>query len=109
MHNILDPISHHLIIRPFVIDEDTLETLRCVEYYSHEQLQNFSTTPKQETDHFYEMLKRTSLLLTTLKKEKIDVFAGENLEFVFDASAQRWCPVNPRAEEADRNPLACFK
>ncbi|KAL5109464.1 Integrator complex subunit 6 [Taenia crassiceps] len=109
MHNILDPISHRLIIRPFVIDENTLKTLESVQHYSHEQLQNFSTTPKQETDHFYEMLKRTSLLLTTLKKEKIDIFAGGNLEFVFDAGAQQWCPVNPRTEEANRNQLTRFK
>lgn len=109
MHNILDPISHRLILRPFVIDEKTMEVLKLIGHYSRQQLQDFSTTPKQETDHFYEMLRRASVLLTTLKKEKLDIFAGGNLEFVFDEGEQQWCPVNPHAKEATKISLICFK
>lgn len=108
MHSIIDPISHILCIKPFVITRSTMKALSGRESKTNEELAWYSTTPQQETNHFYDMLRRTSSLMTSLMREKTDFFAGGNLMFAFNAKSNQWTPLNSQTEAVLKNPLTSF-
>lgn len=107
MNNIMHPTSHHLILRPFTIDDNTLRALASLRNLPNKQLQRFSTTPEQETDQFYEKLRLTGHLLTNLKESGVNLFAQGNLEF-FYGNVNHWHPANVQTREAVRYLLTCL-
>ena len=109
MNNILDPISHSIILKPFTIGEKTQKALMCLRYLSDEQLKQFSTTPEQETDHFYKRLRLTGHLFANLKKDGVDLFAQGSLEFIYKDNLKQWCPANEQTEDAVKYSLTYLK
>ncbi|KAM7536047.1 hypothetical protein Aperf_G00000096993 [Anoplocephala perfoliata] len=108
MHSIIDPISHILRIKPFAITQSTMRALSGRESKTNEELAWCSTTPQQETSHFYDMLRRTSSLMASLMQGKTDFFSEGNLEFAFDAESKQWTPLNSQTEAVLKHPLTSF-
>lgn len=105
MQNVFDFESHQLILKPFHLDEETLEVVSQFEFMPRNQLEMYSTTPRQETSVFYELLRLQGRLISHLSDSKRNLFAGGDLRFVYDANLKHWYPDGPNAEEALKIPL----
>lgn len=108
LHSILDPVSHILRLKEFSIPISTMVFLSRRAKATNSQLQNFSTTPQNETAHFYDMLRRTGEFMAYLLDTGWDFFENGDLEFSYDCESKRWAPLNPQTEEALKHPLTSF-
>nr|CDS27518.1 protein N terminal asparagine amidohydrolase [Hymenolepis microstoma] len=108
MNSIFDPVSHVLRFVEFNIPPSDMVHYARRSRRTNAELANCSTTPKQETNHFYDMLRRTGDLLAHMLVEKRNFFENGNLEFSYDANLKCWIPLNPQTEEALRHPLTSF-
>nr|CDS27517.1 protein N terminal asparagine [Hymenolepis microstoma] len=106
MNNILDPLSHRLCFKPFMIHWKKMIELSQLASKPETELTQYSKTSLQESDHFYNLLRRTSGLVGYMLVSGNDFFEGRNLELSLDATRKQWIPLNPQTESAMRHQLA---
>ncbi|KAM3185872.1 hypothetical protein ACTXT7_005496 [Hymenolepis weldensis] len=106
MSNILDPLSHRLCFKPFMIHWKKMVELAQLASKAKAKLEQYSKTPQQESDHFYNLLRRTSGLVGYMLVSGNDFFEGRNLELSLDVTKKQWTPLNPQTESAKRHQVA---
>lgn len=106
MSNILDPLSHRLCFKPFMIHWKKMVELAQLASRAKAKLAQYSKTPQQESDHFYNLLRRTSGLVGYMLVSGNDFFEGRNLELSLDVTKKQWIPLNPQTESAKKHQLA---
>ncbi|KAL7061057.1 hypothetical protein AAHC03_09695 [Spirometra sp. Aus1] len=107
MNSIFDPLTYNITIRPFSFNPLTLVEARKFAHLPREQLEHFSTTPKQESDGFYTMLRALGQLLTNMSAEP-EIFRKGLLTFSYDTLTNSWKPLNVASVEASRNLWATY-
>ncbi|KAM3185873.1 hypothetical protein ACTXT7_005497 [Hymenolepis weldensis] len=108
INSIFDPVAHVLRFVEFNVPLRNMVHLAQRARQTNAELANCSTTPRQETNHFYDMLRLTGDLLAHMLVKRKNFFENGNLEFSFDANSKCWIPLNPQTEEALRHPLTSF-
>ncbi|VDN99589.1 unnamed protein product [Rodentolepis nana] len=106
MSNILDPLSHRLCFKPFMMHWKKMIELSQLASKPEAELAQYSKTPLQESDHFYNLLRRTSGLVGYMLVSGNDFFEGRDLELSLDVTRKQWIPMNPQTESAMRHQLA---
>uniref|UniRef100_A0A0X3PL72 Protein N-terminal asparagine amidohydrolase n=2 Tax=Schistocephalus solidus TaxID=70667 RepID=A0A0X3PL72_SCHSO len=107
MNSIFDPHTYRITIRPFSFNPLTLVEARKFAHLPREQLEHFSTTPKQESEDFYTMLRALGQLLTNMSAEP-EIFRKGLLIFSYDTLTNSWKPLDDASVEASKNLWATY-
>lgn len=108
LNSILDPLCHRLTFKPFLIHWEVMFELTTLLCGKRSELMEYSDTPEQESVIFYDLLRRTCVLVQFLLASGVDFFEEHDLEFEFDSTSRRWVPHNRQTEAANEHILTSF-
>ncbi|VEL08199.1 unnamed protein product [Protopolystoma xenopodis] len=111
--SVYDPRCGHFLIAPFCTSTCHTFDIASLEKACQIDLRRFSTTPNQEPDHFYDLLRLTGRLFRCTPNFLRDYFpSGRNLTFQFIRSDQYfvstgqtktgWVALSDEADSASR-------